>query len=87
MRQTWLEGVAGGQETYTPAAQFRPAVEGHTIKCVHVAVRLYHRQAKAGAAGAAGIKYLVGSLVNVRNLTPYRRSGGGEGRDPGNGEA
>lgn len=86
MHQTRLEGAADGQEMYPPVVQFGPGMEGHVIKCVHGTVCLCHRQGKAGAAGVAGIKYLVGSLVNVRNLTPHNRSGGGAGKDPGNGE-
>lgn len=77
--------AAGEQEMYTPVAQFGPGMEGHVIKCMHSTVCLCHRQGKAGAAGVAGIKYPVGSFVNVRNLTPPTGVGEGQG-DPGNGE-
>ena len=50
-------------------------MDGHVIRCVHGTVCLCHRQGKAGAAGVVGIKYLAGSLVNVRNLTPQPGSG------------
>lgn len=71
--------AAGEQEMYTPVARFGPGMEGHVNKCMHGTICLCHRQGKAGAAGMAGIKYLVGSLVNVRNLTPHKEWGrGGE---------
>lgn len=51
-----------------------PLVEGHVTECVH--------SASVSGWGSAGqlrgeIKCLLGSLVNVSNLTPLGRSGGG----------